>query len=896
MADETTRHELSARFDPTGTEAPIYARWMERGGFHVDAAEAAEPYVIAIPPPNVTAALHMGHGLNNTIQDVLIRFQRMRGRDAMWIPGTDHAGIATQNVVERDLAKEGLTRHDLGRERFVERVWEWVDRYGSTIIDQLKVMGCSCDWERTRFTLDEGLSQAVREVFVRLYEKGLIYRGNYIINWCPRCLTALSNEEAEHHESQGRLYHIRYPLADAEGEYVVVATTRPETMLGDTAVAVHPEDERNRHLVGRIVDLPLVGRRIPVIADEFVDPEFGSGFVKVTPAHDPNDFEIGSRHDLPRVDIMNDDATISEEAPEAYRGLDRFEARKRVLEDLEALGLVLEVEEHEHSVGQCYRCGTVVEPRLSLQWFVRMKPLAVPALEAYRDGRLRFHPERFGNTYEHWMTNVRDWCISRQLWWGHRIPVWYCRECDEIIVARDDPDECGACGGMVEQDPDVLDTWFSSWLWPFSTLGWPEDTPDLESFYPTHTLSTAPEILFFWVARMVMAGLEFAGAVPFTDVLLHGTVRDAQGRRMSKSLGNGIDPLEVVDRFGADAMRFTLVNSAALGTDLQLDHEDLDASFRVGRNFANKMWNAVRFGLGYLTEDDVRAVPTDFRLELTDRWILARYSATAAAVTDALERFRLHDAAELTYQFVWGEFCDWYLELVKIRLRGDRGEESRAAAGATLAFVLDGWLRLLHPIMPFITEEMYCHLPGRTDEDSLLHGPWTAADRDQLSAADAESAVSGLQEVVVAVRNLRSDYGIDPSRRIGVIVARAPAEVAAVVADELDGLLRLGGMSSLEMVDSIPTGEPGAHAVLRSGAEVFLPLSGIVDIDKERDRIQSEIERLEGLLSGSRRRLEDSRFVDQAPPEVVEREQEKKRSFEERLSLLVEKRASFGSE
>jgi valyl-tRNA synthetase len=525
-----------------------------------------------------------------------------------------------------------------------------------------------------------------------------------------------------------------------------------------------------------------------------------------------------------------------------------------------------------------------------------MKPLAVPALEAYRDGRLRFHPERFGNTYEHWMTNVRDWCISRQLWWGHRIPVWYCRECGEIIVARDDPDECGACGGMVEQDPDVLDTWFSSWLWPFSTLGWPEDTPDLESFYPTHTLSTAPEILFFWVARMVMAGLEFAGAVPFTDVLLHGTVRDAQGRRMSKSLGNGIDPLEVVDRFGADAMRFTLVNSAALGTDLQLDHEDLDASFRVGRNFANKMWNAVRFGLGYLTEDDVRAVPTDLRLELTDRWILARYSATAAAVTDALERFRLHDAAELTYQFVWGEFCDWYLELVKIRLRGDRGEESRAAAGATLAFVLDGWLRLLHPIMPFITEEMYCHLPGRTDEDSLLHGPWTAADRDQLSAADAESAVSGLQEVVVAVRNLRSDYGIDPSRRIGVIVARAPAEVAAVVADELDGLLRLGGMSSLEMVDSIPTGEPGAHAVLRSGAEVFLPLSGIVDIDKERDRIQLEIERLEGLLAGSRRRLEDSRFVDQAPPEVVEREQEKKRSFEERLSLLVEKRASFGSE
>ena len=495
MTDETTRHELSARFDPTGIEAPIYARWIERGAFHVDAAEAGAPYVIAIPPPNVTAALHMGHGLNNTIQDVLIRFQRMRGRDAMWIPGTDHAGIATQTVVERDLAREGLTRHDLGRERFVDRVWEWVDQYGSTIIDQLKVMGCSCDWERTRFTLDEGLSRAVREVFVRLYEKGLIYRGNYIINWCPRCLTALSNEEAEHRESQGRLYHIRYPLADAGGECVVVATTRPETMLGDTAVAVHPEDERNRHLVGRHVDLPLVGRRIPVIADEFVDPEFGSGFVKVTPAHDPNDFEIGLRHDLPRVDIMNGDATISDEAPPAYQGLDRFEARQRVLADLESLGLLAEVEDHEHSVGHCYRCSTVVEPRLSLQWFVRMKPLAEPALEAYRDGRLRFHPERFGNTYEHWMTNVRDWCISRQLWWGHRIPVWYCQECGEIVVALDDPAACAACGGTVEQDPDVLDTWFSSWLWPFSTLGWPEDTPDLASFYPTHTLSTAPEIL-----------------------------------------------------------------------------------------------------------------------------------------------------------------------------------------------------------------------------------------------------------------------------------------------------------------------------------------------------------------------------------------------------------------
>ena len=894
MTDETDRHTLSARFDPTGVEAPIYARWLDRGAFHVDPADATDPYVIAIPPPNVTAALHMGHGLNNTIQDVLVRFQRMRGRDAMWIPGTDHAGIATQNVVERDLAGQGLSRHDLGREKFVERVWEWVDQYGSTIIEQLKTIGCSCDWERTRFTLDEGLSAAVREVFVRLYEKGLIYRGNYIINWCPRCLTALSNEEAEHQETAGRLYHIRYPLADADGESVVVATTRPETMLGDTAVAVHPGDERNRHLVGREIELPLVGRRIPVVADEYVDPEFGSGFVKVTPAHDPNDFEIGLRHDLPRVDVMNDDATMSDQAPEAYRGLDRFEARRKVLEDLEALGLLVETEDHQHSVGHCYRCSTVVEPRLSLQWFVRMKPLAEPALQAYRDGDLRFHPERFGNTYEHWMTNVRDWCISRQLWWGHRIPVWYCQACDEILVAREDPTECAACGGALEQDPDVLDTWFSSWLWPFSTLGWPDATLDLRAFYPTNTLSTAPEILFFWVARMVMAGLEFVGELPFTDVLLHGTVRDAQGRRMSKSLGNGVDPLEVVQLFGADAMRFTLVNAAALGTDLQLDHEDLESSFRVGRNFANKMWNAVRFALGYLTEADLETKPEDTDLELTDRWILARFERTASEVTDALDRFRLHDAAELTYQFVWAEFCDWYLELVKSRLRGDRGEESRVAAAATLAHVLDGWLRLLHPIMPFITEEMHCHLPGRSETDSLIKGPWPDLSKG-WEEPEAEAAVGALQEILGAVRNLRSEYGVDPSRRVPAFVARAPEPVATALASENEALLRLGRLSSLDLVDAAPAGEPGAHVVLRSGVEVILPLAGIVDIEKERGRIEAEVERLEGLLTGTRARLENKRFVDQAPAEVVDREKEKSRSLEERLRLLAEKRAAFGS-
>ncbi len=894
MSDNGTTHELSARYDPSGIESRLYERWLARDAFHVRAEVAKAPYVIAIPPPNVTAALHMGHGLNNTIQDVLIRYQRMRGRSAMWIPGTDHAGIATQNVVERELSREGLSRHDLGREEFVARVWEWVDRYGSTIIEQLKTIGCSCDWQRTRFTLDEGLSRAVREVFVRLYEKGLIYRGNYIINWCPRCRTALSNEEAEHRETGGRLYHIRYPLIDSDGEHVVVATTRPETMLGDTAVAVNPEDARTHHLVGRFVELPLVGRRLPIIADAYVDPEFGSGFVKVTPAHDPNDFEIGTRHELPRVNVMHGDGTMNDEVPAAYRDLDRIEARARVVADLEALGLLDKVEEHVHSVGHCYRCDTVVEPRLSLQWFVRMQPLAEPALQAYRDGRLSFHPDRFGNTYEHWMTNVRDWCISRQLWWGHRIPVWYCSGCGEIIVSRDDPEACTACGGSVEQDPDVLDTWFSSWLWPFSTLGWPDETRDLEVFYPTDTLSTAPEILFFWVARMVMAGLEFMGDLPFTDVLLHGTVRDSKGRRMSKSLGNGVDPLEVVRLFGADAMRFTLVSAAALGTDLQLDHQDLESSFRVGRNFANKMWNAARFGLGYLAPGDLATNPGDTELELADRWILSRFAAVTVSVEEALDRFRMHEAAEDAYRFVWGDFCDWYLELIKPRLRGERGDESRRAAAATLAAVLDGWLRLLHPIMPFITEELACHLPGRSEEDTLLEGPWPAPP-ESWSDADAESAIRALQELVGTVRTLRGDYGIDPGRRIEVVVARTPEAMRVALETEAEGVLGLGRLSEVRVLDSIPDGEPGAHAVLRSGAELFLPLRGVVDVDRERARISSEIDRLQGLLEGSRRKLQDSRFIDRAPADVVEREKEKQRSLEERHSLLVEKRRAFGS-
>ncbi len=898
MSEAASRPELSPRYDPSDIEPAIYRRWLERNAFHVEASQADAPYVIAIPPPNVTAALHMGHGLNNTIQDVLVRFERMRGRDAMWIPGTDHAGIATQNVVERQIARdEGLTRQDLGREAFVERVWEWVERYGNTIIEQLKTIGCSCDWDRTRFTLDEGLSRAVREVFVRLYEKGLIYRGNYIINWCPRCHTALSNEEAEHEELEGRLWHIRYPLIGADDESVVVATTRPETMLGDTAVAVHPDDQRNRHLVGREVELPFTGRRIPIVADSHVDPEFGSGFVKVTPAHDPNDFEIGKRHGLAELNVMHGDGTLNENAPEAYRGLDRFEARKRIVADLESAGLLARVERHVHSVGHCYRCHTVVEPRLSLQWFVRMQPLAEPALAAFRDGRLRLHPERFGAVYEHWLTNVRDWVISRQLWWGHRIPVWYCRDtgCAEVAVSREDLESCPSCGGPVDRDPDVLDTWFSSWLWPFSTLGWPDETEDLEVFYPTNTLSTAPEILFFWVARMVMAGLEFRGELPFADVLLHGTVRDAQGRRMSKSLGNGIDPLQVVELFGADAMRYTLVSAAALGTDLQLDHEDLESSFRVGRNFANKIWNAARFALGYLDARDFARGLDDVELELADRWILGRFAATVESVTDGLSRFRLHEAAEESYRFVWSEFCDWYLELVKPRLRGERGAASRDAAAATLGSVMDGWLRLLHPVMPFITEEISTHLPGRSAADSLLHGPWPdtgGLPRD----AGAIRALEAFQEMVGAVRNLRSEYGIDPGRRVDLVVVDPSSAVQGALAAEEEGLRALARLAALETAETVPAGVPGAHVVLRSGGEVFLPLRDVVDLDRERQRVTEELEKLESLLDATRARLANERFLSGAPEEVVEREREKARSFEERRGRLLEKRTAFGME
>jgi valyl-tRNA synthetase len=880
---------LPPQYSPAETEEALYRWWWEQGFFHADPASPREPYTIVIPPPNVTAVLHIGHGLNNTIQDVLIRWRRMQGRETLWMPGTDHAGIATQNVVERRLAQSGKTRFDLGREPFVAEVWEYVNATGATILDQLRSIGSSCDWDRTRFTLDDGLSRAVREVFVRLHEKGLIYRGNYIINWCPRCLTALSDEEAEPEETAGKLYHLRYPVVDGEGAHIVVATTRPETMLGDVAVAVHPEDERYRDLIGREIDLPLTGRRIPIVADDFVDPAFGTGAVKVTPAHDPNDFDLGRRHGLPALSVMTPDAAMSDAAPEAFRGLDRFEARGAVVEAFRELGLLEKVEDHQHAVPHCYRCNTVVEPRLSEQWFVRMKPLAEPALAASRDGRIRFTPERWTKVYDHWLENIRDWCISRQLWWGHRIPVWYCRGegCGETIVAREDPDRCPKCGGAeLVQDPDVLDTWFSSWLWPFSTLGWPEETPDLKRFYPTDTLVTAPEILFFWVARMIMAGIEFMGEIPFSDVYLHGTVRDHLGRKMSKSLGNGIDPLAVVQTYGADALRYTLVAGMGVGTDLLLNYEDLDTSFAPGRNFANKLWNAGRFALMNVGDGAVAPLEeVQGSLEFSDRWILSRLSRAAGEVTTALERFRLNDAALAGYGFFWGEFADWYLEMVKPRLRGEAGEESAAAARATLVAVLDQTLRLLHPIMPFITETVWQRLPRRTDPSAtIMLARWPEA--MPAWADDAvESRAAALQELVGAVRNIRAEYGIQPGQRLRVRIAGDGALLDGL-AGEGERILR--DLARLEEVArGRAEGAIGASAVLRSGLELFIPLEGVIDLDRERARLRDEISRADGILESARARLGNEKFTSRAPADVVQREREKVTSLEEQRDKLA---------
>ena len=886
------RFALPPQYDPHAVERPLYQRWLERGVFTARVDSPKPPYVIVIPPPNVTAVLHMGQGLNNVTQDVLIRFERMRGREALWLPGTDHAGIATQNVVERLIAKEGKTRFDLGREAFVARVWAFVRETGPTILEQLKMIGASCDWTRTRFTFDPAYSRAVREVFVTLWEEGLIYRGHRVIHWCPRCLTALSDEEAESRDIDGKLYYIRYPVEGGPAPYVTVATTRPETLLGDTAVAVNPTDKRHRAFVGKVARLPIIDLPVPIIADDAVELGFGTGFVKVTPAHDATDFEIGLRHKLEMPLVMTEDARMEHptRVPKTLADLDRFDAREKIVDLLKERGLLEKVEPHRHAVRHCYRCDSVVEPRLSDQWFVKMKPLAQPALEAYRAGAIRLVPERWGATYEHWMENIRDWNISRQLWWGHRIPVFTCTKCAHQWADREDPTACPKCGGRVEQDPDVLDTWFSSWLWPFATLGWPLETPDLKRFYPGHTLVTAPDILFFWVARMIMAGYHFRGAHPFATVYLHGTVRDTQHRKMSKSLGNGIDPLDVVRLFGADALRWTAIAGVSLGSDLILDPNDLETTFAPGRNFANKLWNIGRFILAQLPE---RVQPLEAldetRQQPADRWILSRAQGAIRDVTASLETFRLDEAAKRCFDFVWKELADWYVEAVKPRL-GDAA--TAAVAQSVLAYCFDTVLRLLHPVVPFITEELWQKLPGRSGDELLAATTWPTV-RDALTDPRAEARFALVQDAIAAIRTIRAEYRVSPKARLAATVTPKTAEGRGAFEGERETIVRLGQLEALGF-DGRRAAKAGAHAVLADGSEVFVALSDAIDVQQECRRLSGELTRLEQQLAGLAAKLTNQQFVARAPAEVVAKEREKERAWHDQRQVLADKLKSLG--
>src|SRR6266704_5928699 len=890
------RFELPPQYDPHAVERPLYRRWQERGVFTARADSSREPYVIVMPPPNITAILHTGQGLNNVIQDVLIRFERMRGREALWLPGTDHAGIATQNVVERLVAKEGTTRFDLGREKFVERVWAFVRETGTTILEQLKMIGSSCDWSRTRFTFDEPYSRAVREVFVTLWEQQLIYRGHRVIHWCPRCLTALSDEEAESRETTGNLYYIRYPVDGGPAPFLTVATTRPETLLGDTAVAVNPKDTRHAGFVGIVARLPIADIPIPIVADEAVDPAFGTGFVKVTPAHDATDFEIGLRHNLEMPLVMTEDGRMAHatRVPKALADLDRFEARERIVDMLKKRGLLEKIEPHRHALRRCYRCDTIVEPRLSDQWFVKMQPLAEPVLAAYREARFRIVPERWHATFEHWMENIRDWNISRQLWWGHRIPVFKCTQCDHQWADCKDPARCPKCGGPVEQDPDVLDTWFSSWLWPFATLGWPDRTPDLARFYPGHTLVTAPEILFFWVARMLMSGYHFMDAKPFATVYLHGTVRDTQHRKMSKSLGNGIDPLDVVRLYGADALRWTLIAGSSLGADVILDPNDIETTFAPGRNFANKLWNIGRFILAQLPQRVQPVDPLDpQRLPLADRWILSRAQSAIREATASLEQFRLDEAAKRCFDFVWKELADWYVEAVKPRLApGDDPAASRATAHAVLAYCCDAALRLLHPVVPFISEELWQKLPGRTADDLLAVAAWPAV-RAGLVDARAEQEFALVQQAIAAIRNIRAEYRLSPKARPGAAVTSKTDAARRALEGDRATIARRGRLGELGF-DGRAARVAGAHAVLADGSEVFVALADAIDVQQECRRLSSELGRLDRQLAGLAGKLTNQNFVARAPAEVVAKEREKERAWRDQRQALADKLRSLG--
>lgn len=877
------QNNIPTTYDPGQVEKRLYSFWEENGFFHAEVDKSKETYTIVMPPPNVTGALHMGHAINNTLQDILIRWRRMQGYNTLWMPGTDHAGIATQAKVEEQLAKEGLLKHDLGREKFLERVWEWKELYHERIAGQLRVIGSSCDWQRERFTMDEGCSHAVQKVFVELFRKGLIYRDNYIINWCPKCQTTISDIEVEHEEQDGHFYHLRYPVKHSD-EYVYLATTRPETMLGDTAVAVHPDDDRYKHLVGKTVILPLTGREIPVVADKYVDPQFGTGVVKITPAHDPNDFEVGRRHGLPHVDVMNLDGTMNDEAGQ-YRGMDRYECRKQILKDLENGGFLLKVEDHVHAVGHCYRCTTTVEPMVSQQWFVRMKPLAEPAIEAARDGRIRFVPERFTKVYLNWMENIRDWCISRQLWWGHRIPVWYCDDCNEIICDTEPPEKCTGCGGeKLEQDPDVLDTWFSSGLWPFSTLGWPEETPELQHFYPTSVLVTGRDIIFFWVARMIFMAMEFMDDVPFSEVLIHGLVLDSQGRKMSKSLNNGVDPIEVVDKYGADTLRFMLITGNTPGNDLRFHFERLENT----RNFANKIWNASRFVMMNLNDFSPEEVGQDY--SLADKWIMARFNETARAVTESMERFDLGEAARLQYEFIWNEFCDWYIELVKPALYGKKDETSRKTAQYVLWYILFGSMKLLHPMMPFISEEIWQHLPhqGKT----IMLQKWPEYD-SALEAEEDVRQMSVVMDVIKAIRNIRGEMNVPPSRKAELIVAANSEANYRALAAGAEYIENLASVSGLVLEMSIASKPENAMTAIIRGVEIFVPLRGLVDVDREIARLKKEMNVLDKELARVEGKLSNKGFLDKAPAEVIEKERGKQAELREKWKTIDERLKSF---
>ncbi|NLB88149.1 MAG: valine--tRNA ligase [Syntrophomonadaceae bacterium] len=875
---------LPSVYEPQNVEGKWYDYWKSNNFFAPSDDYTKKPFSIVMPPPNVTGSLHLGHALDNTLQDILIRWRRMQGYNTLWLPGTDHAGIATQAKVEESLAQEGISKYDLGREKFLEKVWEWKNLYGNRITNQLSLLGSSCDWSRERFTMDEGCSKAVREVFVNLYEKGLIYQGDYIINWCPRCNTAISDIEVEHEDSSGFLWHIKYPVEDSD-EYIVVATTRPETMLGDTGVAVHPDDERYKHLIGKYVVLPLVNRRIPIFADEYVDKEFGTGAVKVTPAHDPNDFEMGLRHNLEQIKVMTNQAIMNENAGK-YEGLDRKVCREKVVEDLKAGDYLVKVEEHQHAVGHCHRCDTIIEPMISKQWFVKMKPLAKPAIEKVLNGEIKFVPERFTKIYINWMENIRDWCISRQLWWGHRIPVWYCDDCGEVICSKIDPTSCSKCESTnLRQDEDVLDTWFSSALWPFSTLGWPEKTKDLEYFYPTSVLVTGRDIIFFWVARMIFSGLEHVGEIPFRDVNIHGLILDAQGRKMSKSLGNGIDPIEVIEKYGADTLRFSLITGVTPGNDVRFHWDKVENT----RNFANKIWNASRFVLMNMEGYEPIDVAEE-ELTLVDKWIIARLNETIGDITQLLERYDYGEAAKRLYDYIWDEFCDWYIELAKPRLFRPVNAREKLVVQNVLHDVLIEILRLLHPFMPFITEEIYQFMPGHSK--TIMLDRWPVQDEKKMYI-DAIKDMQDIMQVIRAIRNIRAEFNISPGAKIDAVMLIKDESRLDVFAQNKSYIEHMSNVAGLTIVNSLEEKPKQAVSAHTSIVEIYVPLEGVIDVEKEILRLEKELKAVEDDFKKADSKLNNENFISRAPQEVIEKEKNKrqeaitkKEGIEKRLQIL----------